>query len=841
MARLFFVILGCMCSTMVGAQQRSMAEAQAVAQRFMQQKHLILKATDVAGKRFVATQQPYYLFEAEAEKGVVIVAGDVRMGDVLGYTTKGSLNNAGISAGLQELLDGYAAGYEQVKKGGVRSVRPLMKHEAVAPIIPTRWGQEEPFYNDCPVVGGERCATGCVATTMAQIINCYGKEVKLGGGKLRYVFDYAGRRDSFDFDNTTIDFSVLNFKYGTDATEVQAREVAKLMHACGVSVSMKYAVDGSGTSNFYVPDALTKYFGFNAACKCIFRANYVDSVWYTAIYDELEAKRPIAYSGSWGSLGHSFAIDGCDDQGYFHINWGWNLHEDGYFTLNHLGDYNESQDMVIGISTGEVKLRDIPTGALALDTLILNTKEMNLTKGGMLELFAEEYSARNTYPDVVSQDTNIVSVEIKYGTIFYATQYFAELTAKKVGETDVVFKVGGKTERCHVKVTEGQLVKSIESTVDEYIEVPYYDPYDGSEKTAREYQVMLAANCSKQLEAHADSAASNRTLIWSSSNPDQYAVDQTGKVTCLHEDYHPTGAYKGWYNTPMVRATAADGSGVILNFMILAMRPVEEIVISTKTPLVTSGKWTPLDFYCKVDGQRDETRRQYLKPISSDETILKVVKSGTDFLLHGQNEGVATLTLDSHDGKQVQSSCTVTVAAPTHPYADIKGTYYFRNIGSGKYLAPDDMWCMSLQSKGEPITLVASATYPHVYLLYLEDGGVYIGRYMSIDPKYFEQYHVAQIDNFGVNIYDLGATYALGSGMLPYYIGADAGKLNDRFEAMDGSNTQWLLQTEEEYYTSIATMTMHQESRTCYNLQGQPLKTLPQHGIFIQNGRKMIK
>jgi len=45
---------------------------------------------------------------------------------------------------------------------------------------------------------------------------------------------------------------------------------------------------------------------------------------------QIDSLLPIIYSGS-GSGGHSFILDGYDNSGRFHFNWGWRGDYDGWF------------------------------------------------------------------------------------------------------------------------------------------------------------------------------------------------------------------------------------------------------------------------------------------------------------------------------------------------------------------------------------------------------------------------------------------------------------------------------------------------------------------------------
>lgn len=55
-----------------------------------------------------------------------------------------------------------------------------------------------------------------------------------------------------------------------------------------------------------------------------YKEYYSDMEWKNMLKSELDAARPILYSG-WdvNGAGHCFVCDGYDENDYFHFNWGW--------------------------------------------------------------------------------------------------------------------------------------------------------------------------------------------------------------------------------------------------------------------------------------------------------------------------------------------------------------------------------------------------------------------------------------------------------------------------------------------------------------------------------------
>ena len=225
--------------------------------------------------------------------------------------------------GLLEIIDGFNCQYDilvehpelfsktNIKKAPVKAIEPLIK---------TKWDQDSPFNDDCPVnsraTDGSKCASGCVATAMAQVMNYY-KYPSKGIGSYSYTSKTQKHYQTMDFGNTLINWDNMIDTYGRDATEEQKTEVAKLMHACGVSVSMDYgsSSDGqSGASPYDIAYAMINYFGYNNNVVFKMKDYYTDEEWNDILMQELQNGRPMLYGGR-GTGGHRFILDGCDNNG----------------------------------------------------------------------------------------------------------------------------------------------------------------------------------------------------------------------------------------------------------------------------------------------------------------------------------------------------------------------------------------------------------------------------------------------------------------------------------------------------------------------------------------------
>ena len=89
---------------------------------------------------------PYYVFNVGSGEGFVIVSGDDRTPDILGYADSGTLSESDMPDGLRYLLDGYAEQLEWLEAQPSLSAQSSFKapaRSAIAPLLRTQWDQEE--------------------------------------------------------------------------------------------------------------------------------------------------------------------------------------------------------------------------------------------------------------------------------------------------------------------------------------------------------------------------------------------------------------------------------------------------------------------------------------------------------------------------------------------------------------------------------------------------------------------------------------------------------------------------------------------------------------------------
>lgn len=219
---------------------------------------------------------------------------------------------------------------------------------SVSPLLSTEWGQTTPYNDLCPeYADGRRCKTSCVATAMAQIMRYHSYPLR-GTGEKSMQWRYGDRSATLtaDFGATQYQWADMLDSYSGTYTPEQAEAVATIMYQSGIACDAEYTPD----SGAFIDDAfaaMTTYFGYSDKSVLADREDFDDTTWSDLLHRTLTAGVPVYYGGYTASyLGHAFVIDGYDDKGQFHVNWGFGSGGD-YYPLNSLGSYVYGQSAMI--------------------------------------------------------------------------------------------------------------------------------------------------------------------------------------------------------------------------------------------------------------------------------------------------------------------------------------------------------------------------------------------------------------------------------------------------------------------------------------------------------------
>jgi hypothetical protein len=191
-----------------------------------------------------------------------------------------------------------------------------------------------------------RMLTICNNTAIAQAMAFHRYPIR-GNGQSTSLYPHeftvptVNLNVAYDWDNMLNSYTRAN-----PGTEQQQNAVATLMYHVA-------AARGTITGN-NIPLVMVTNFGYDRSIQSLERRFYTDAEWEAMVRQQLDAKLPVIHRGADPESGHHWVIDGYDNTGRFHINWGWGGASDGWYSLSNFNPrgtrkyYNE-QRMYINI------------------------------------------------------------------------------------------------------------------------------------------------------------------------------------------------------------------------------------------------------------------------------------------------------------------------------------------------------------------------------------------------------------------------------------------------------------------------------------------------------------
>ena len=358
------------------AQQRTEAEAEAIAKAFMQNNGYDFNVTKSAKIKKIRTEKageitPYYIFNDTQKGGFVIVGGQEAMSDILAYSDEDCFDIDDMPPAAKMWLETYAASAQQAadypvesmaaKKAAAKAFRAsnFARRQNVYPLLgEIKYNQGDPYNRMCPeltlVEDGKkkmsRAVTGCTNTAMAMLMRYWRWPIKPNGQKT-YTFNYdAAKRNgkvtetasmtlSIDFDQEPEykwDLMLPRYNSNHSYTTEEANEIARLMLHAGMCNQAGYGLGGTGSA--LRPQGLVDYFSYARDFISDSYSNYKtkgDDAYREMLADELSQGRPIWAAGSnaENTGAHSYICDGYDLNGLFHFNLGWDGGSNGYYEV----------------------------------------------------------------------------------------------------------------------------------------------------------------------------------------------------------------------------------------------------------------------------------------------------------------------------------------------------------------------------------------------------------------------------------------------------------------------------------------------------------------------------
>ena len=288
-----------------------------------------------------AVETPYVLTRTDAAYLVgdaagdfVLVAADTRLPTVLGYGAGGGGERP---AALDDLLASYARCRKLLRTQQPARTAP---GGAVAPLLTTTRHQEAPYNAQCPYYvyddgtrSEEHCVVGCVATALEQILTYYRRTYTLQDTLHGWATPYYEVPDVLP--GASVDTRLILDNYdAAEASDASLDAVARLSYWMGMAAHMSWGPGASGAVSRRAVEPLLRAFGMGYVHYAD-SYRYAPSDWTQMLRAELQAGRPVYYAANTMRLnGHAFVVDGYDEEGLFHVNWGYGGNYDGFFDIS---------------------------------------------------------------------------------------------------------------------------------------------------------------------------------------------------------------------------------------------------------------------------------------------------------------------------------------------------------------------------------------------------------------------------------------------------------------------------------------------------------------------------
>ena len=456
------------------------SQAEEVARQFMNANGMSSQIAEMAYKsprhgQAYAENAYYYVFNAPNSRGYVIVSGDDRTPEVLGYAYKGSFDEAKLPQHVKAFLQTYADEIQYLDDAGIAEMQRAPRrageadYEAIEPLVSSRWDQDAPYNDLCP----NGCPTGCAATSTAQVMYHHKWPAATTAEIPSYRTDTRNYYQAAVPAGTEFNWDAMLDTYKRTSSSESRQAVAELMSYVGRSIKMDYDFFGSGAYSSDMSPALSEYFDYQVTH--LFRKNYPLEAFEDSIYQQLAKGCPVIFNGMSTGGGHSFVVDGYDKDHYFHVNWGWGGQDDNYFLLSILNPYNNTS---IGSSSSEDGF------SFDQDVIFLQPGRQTPLSLGSLSMNIVGVTEKGVLLEYYSLVEGSKEFEVGLGELIDDDMYPLDKTLRKEkirqswGEEDMEFRVSGVDAGFHRLVPIYRITSDSVWTYNPY---PYADVMVGED------------------------------------------------------------------------------------------------------------------------------------------------------------------------------------------------------------------------------------------------------------------------------------------------------------------------------------------------------------------------
>lgn len=205
--------------------------------------------------------------------------------------------------------------------------------QTVEPMLKSAWGQGTPYNDSCP----DGSVAGCGPVAIGQILYFYQQPLH-GYGSKTYNITTLDKEVTINYDEWTFDWNNILSNYSDITTDVNKKAVADLLYQVGVAMEANYGPSTAVNSYARMLFGLQHYLHISPDSRYLHRKYYSTAEWIEMINENLNAGHPVFYRGDWkfngATAGHMYVIDGKNEDGLYHINWGNYGRNDKYVNIN---------------------------------------------------------------------------------------------------------------------------------------------------------------------------------------------------------------------------------------------------------------------------------------------------------------------------------------------------------------------------------------------------------------------------------------------------------------------------------------------------------------------------
>ena len=369
----FLLLLGCLT---LNAAPVGTEEARSVAGSFVQSTFEASRQSDVL--ELVYSQPAFYVFNV-GDKGFVIMSSDDRYRPIIGYSDEGTFHAEDMAPALQEYLEGVnqyrsnrnatadpEAGREWTSLRDYGRPVSYYGGRGRTYLVQTKWNQNYPYNYCCPVASdgpGGHVYAGCVATAAAQLMKYWNHPV-IGTGSHTYIPEDHPEYGPItaNFGEAPYDWDNMPNTISSSSPIEQIEAVARLIFHVGVAVDMNYRPSSSGAQTGKLCTVMPQYFFYTNQMQNIFREDHTHDSYMALLMEAIDMRWPMVHRGG----GHAYVLDGYDDNGLVHFNWGWSGNNDGWFDVDD-HNYTDGESVIYNYVPAEVysATPNPPTGLTA--------------------------------------------------------------------------------------------------------------------------------------------------------------------------------------------------------------------------------------------------------------------------------------------------------------------------------------------------------------------------------------------------------------------------------------------------------------------------------------------